>query len=142
MPDCLEFRQVSLPVILLQKAEEDRGDKAEEGDDVVPLDGLVLEDKGADNGEDEEGDALLNHLELHKAERTAGDIASDAVGRNHCAVLEKGDGPGNYDYQYQRPVVVDMQFGQFQLPVPGECHKDVGYHQQKNRPKSLHFHLC
>ncbi len=37
---------------LFQEGEEDGEDDAEEGDDVVPVDGLSLEDEGDDDGED------------------------------------------------------------------------------------------
>ena len=56
------WEQADLAEGLFQEGEEDGEDDAEEGDDVVPMDGLSLEDEGDDDGEDREGDDLLDDL--------------------------------------------------------------------------------
>ena len=105
---------------------EDDGEQDEtETDEVVPADGFALEDGGDDDGEDRQRDALGQDFELHQREGATVDLAADAVGGNHKTVLEEGHAPrGQYD-EYQWPIAVDLHFGQLQVAVPGEGHKDV-----------------
>ena len=105
---------------------EDDGQQDEaEADEVVPADGLAFEDGGHDDGEDRQRDALGKDFELHQREGASVDLAADAVGGNHKAVLEEGHAPRGEDDEYQRPISVDFHFCQLQVAVPGEGHKDV-----------------
>ena len=123
---------------LFQEGEEDGEDDAEEGDDVVPVDGLSLEDEGDDDGEDGQGDDLLDDLELDEVEGTAVLGITYAVGRDREAVLEEGDAPGEQDDQYERPARGDFHFAEFQMPVPGERHEDVRADKHQYGPNALH----
>ena len=74
---------------LLQEGEEDGEDKAEEGGEMVPVEGFTLEDEGDDQGKDCQGNGLLDHLELHQVEGAAVAGVADAVGRDGETVLEE-----------------------------------------------------
>ena len=127
--------------MLFQKAEEYRCYNAEEGDYVVPLDGLALEYECADDGENHKGNAFLKNFQLHQVEGAASKVGTDPVGRNHKTIFEESYSPRDNDNQNQRPAVIDMKLGKLELPVPGKRHEDVGYYQQQDSPESLHFHF-
>lgn len=83
---------------LLEEGEEDGQDQADEGGEVVPVQGFALEEEGDDQGEYGERDGLLDHFELHEVERAAVSGVADAVGRDGEAVLEECYAPGEeYD---------------------------------------------
>ena len=105
---------------------------------MVPLDGLPLEQEGDDDGEDGEGNHLLDHFELHQIEGTAVSHEADAVGRHGEAVLEKSDSPGKEDDEDERPAGGDFHFLQLEMAVPGERHKYVRKDEHQNGPKALH----
>ena len=72
---------------------------------MVPLDGLALEHEGADEREDRQRDDFLNDLQLHEIEGPTIDVGPYSVGRNHSAVLEQGNAPGQqYDHNQRPPV--------------------------------------
>ena len=78
---------------LLQEGEEDGQDQADEGGEVVPVQGFTLEDEGDDKREDCQRDGLLDHFQLHEVEGAAVSGVADAVGRDGEAVLEEGNAP-------------------------------------------------
>ena len=123
---------------LLQENEEDGEDEAGEGGQVVPLEGLALEDEKDDDREDRQGDDFLDDLQLHQVERAAVAFEADAVGRDGEAVFEEGDAPGEEDHEDERPAGRDFHFLQFQMTIPGEGHEDVGAHQHQDGPDCLH----
>ena len=123
---------------LLEKDEEDGEDDAGESGDVVPLDGLPLEENGDDEGEDRQRNDLLDDLQLHKVERAAVLVETDAVGRDQKAVFEESDAPGKEDDPDERPVAGDLQCIEFEVPVPGKSHQDVRKNEHQYRPKSVH----
>ena len=122
----------------LHKYEIYSEDEADGGSEMIPVELLALEEHIGDDAEDCEGEYFLYNLELHKGEGATVANETDAVGGYHNAILEEGDAPGRQYYQNERPPVVDVQFRQFQLSVPGEGHEDVGYNQKKYSPESLH----
>ena len=105
---------------------------------MVPLERLALEDEHHDNREDRQRNDFLDDLQLHQVERAAVAVETDAVGRDGEAVLEKGDAPREQDDEDERPAGRHFHFLQFQVPVPGEGHKDVGANQHQDGPESLH----
>ena len=113
-----------------QKDKEDGEDKAEEGGDVIPLQSLCTEHHKGHCGEDCKGNNLLNHFELHQVERTSVANETDAVCRNLCTVLKECNAPGKYDDRKNRPPRGNLHLLKLEVAVPGECHKDVGCHQQ------------
>ena len=96
---------------------------------MIPLKGLALEHHGYDDCEHCEGYDLLNDFELHDVERSAVAVEADPVGRNLGAVLEKCHSSGQQNDQNQRPSGRNLHLLKFQMPVPGECHEDVGCNQ-------------
>ena len=124
---------------LFQKYEENCQDQADKGRQMVPLDGLPLEHEHHYDGEDSERDNFLYHLELQQVERSAVACVADAVGRHGEAVFKECNTPREEDDQNEWPPGGDLHFAEFQMPVPGEGHKDVGQNQHHNSPNSLHF---
>ena len=60
---------------------------------MVPMQTLSLKQNVGDDGEDDERDTLLHHLQLYQRERPAVAFETNAVGWNLTAVLEEGDAP-------------------------------------------------
>ena len=102
-PDTGGLLRLNLRAALLQEGEEDGEDDAGEGCDVVPVDGLSLEDEQDDYREDGEGDNLLDDFELDEIERAAVLGVADAVGRDGEAVFEERNAPREQDDQDERP---------------------------------------
>lgn len=123
--------------MLFQEGEEDCEDEAGESDEVVPVDGLSLEDEEDDDGEDSEGDDFLDDLELDEVERAAVLGVADAVGRYGQAVLEESYAPREQDDQDERPSGRNLHFTEFEMPVPGERHEDVRADEHEYRPNTL-----
>ena len=80
-------------LLRLSKHKINSGNEAEEGSDVVPVEGFALETKGYYNGEDDEGDDLLENLELYQGEGAAIVQKADAVGGYLTHVFKKSDAP-------------------------------------------------
>ena len=91
--------------ILFQEGEEDCEDEAGESDEVVPVDGLSLEDEEDDDGEDREGDDFLDDLELDEIERAAVIHKAYAIGGHLTAVFEESYHPRKGDHQVERPII-------------------------------------
>ena len=92
---------------LFHEHEVDSQDQADEGGDMVPVEGLALEDKNREQGEDGQGDYFLYHLELDEVEGAAVVHETYAVGRHLKRILEEGDAPREEDDPDQGPVVDD-----------------------------------
>ena len=92
---------------------------------MVPMESLALEEHRGEDGEDDEGDGLLNDLELHQGERTTILMEANAVGRYLATVLEKGKTPTQQDDGKQGPGGGNLHLLQLQMTVPGEGHEDV-----------------
>ena len=115
---------------LFHEHEVDGQNQAAESGQVVPVERLAPEEHRGEDGEDDERDDLLDDLELHERERSAVARESDAVGRNLTGIFGQGNEPREQDDAEERPVGDDLHFLKFQMPVPGEGHEDVGYHEQ------------
>jgi hypothetical protein len=100
------------------------GDEQGETHPVVPGHPLLQDDPGK-NREDDQGDALLDDLEL-VAREFPGEVSAP-VGRHLEAVLEEGDSPGNQDRDQER---LPLQPFELEMPVPGAGHEDVGAGQE------------
>ena len=105
---------------------------------MIPLDRLALEDEKDDEGENRQGDGFLDDFKLHQVERPAIALESDTVGRYGEAILEEGDAPGKQDDADQRPARGDFHLLQFEVPVPGKGHENIGTDQHKDGPECLH----
>ena len=128
--------------MLFQEGEEDGEDEAGESDEVVPVDGLSLEDEEDDDREDRQGDDLLDDLQLDEVERSAVLGVTDAVGGDRQAVLEESYAPREQDDQDERPARRYLHFTQFQMPVPCECHEDVRADEHEYGPNTLMHFAC
>ncbi len=100
---------------------------------------FALEQKCHYQGKYYKRDNLLNHLELDEGEGAAVDVGADSVGRDLGTVLKKSDTPGKKDDCNKRPAFRNLHFLQLQMPVPGECHTDVGDDKKQYCPKCLHI---
>lgn len=96
---------VGADVALLQEHKEHRGNKAAEGYEVVPLQGLSTEEDDSEEGKDGDGDNLLYHLKLHQGEGTAIAYKTDTIGRHLTGILEEGQKPTDEDDDVERCVV-------------------------------------
>ena len=123
---------------LFHEGEEDGEDEAPEGGEVVPVEGLALEEEVDDEGEDAQGDGFLDDLELHEVEGAAVADEADAVGGDGQAVLEKGDAPGEQDDEDERPAGRDFHFLQFEVAVPRQRHKHIAQYEQQYSINSVH----
>ena len=88
---------VGADAALLQEHKEHRGNKAAKGYEVVPLQGLSTEEDDSEEGEDGDGDNLLNDFELHEGEGSAIAYKAYAVGRHLTGILEERQEPTDED---------------------------------------------
>ena len=72
----------------LFESEKHGEDDEDERDDVVPTEGLGLENGDHDDGEHGQGDGFLYDFQLDKVERASVLHRSDAVGGYHEGILE------------------------------------------------------
>lgn len=105
---------------------------------MIPLDGLAFEHQGADQGEYGKRDAFLYYFELHQAEGASVDVGAYPVGRHHGGIFKEGDTPRGEYYEDERPPVIDVEFGELELSVPGNSHEYIGDNQEQNSPETLH----
>ena len=68
--------------------------------------------------------------QLNEAERAAVDAGTDTVGRNLGAILEERQTPGEKDHQDEGPALGNLHLLKLQMPVPGECHENIGHNEQ------------
>ena len=81
----------------LFEGKKDRKHNEDEGNEVVPSEGLGLEHGDHDDGEHGERDGFLDDFQLDEIERAAVDGRADAVGWNHKRIFEQGDAPRHKD---------------------------------------------
>ena len=85
---------------------------------------MLAEVEGDEDTKHDKRDDFLNHLELNRAEGAC----TDAIGGHLKAVLKEGNHPA-YDYDLPQRLVPESQ-----MPVPGECHEDVGDDEENDGP--------
>ena len=127
---------------LFHKHKVYRQDEAAESGEMVPMQCLALKEHGGEHGEHNERDDLLDDLELHQRERPAITRKTNAVGRYLARVFGQRDSPRKEDDGVERPVGDDFHFLQFQVPVPGKGHEDVGHNEQEDGTESFHILVC
>ena len=94
---------------------------------MIPVQRLALEKDHREDGEDNERNHLLYHLQLHEAEGAAVLTESQPVGRNLAAILQQGNTPTEQNDPVERPVADNLHLLQLQVAIPGQRHKNVGY---------------
>ena len=93
---------------------------------MIPMQGLALEEDGRKYGKDNQGNYLLDDLQLHKRERASVFHKTNAVCWNLEKVLEKGNRPRKGHYANQRQGFKPTEgLLHLQVTIPGEGHKDV-----------------
>src|SRR5262249_6891963 len=103
------------------KNKECRHHDKKEANRVVPLD-VLLQIENGENRKNNQGDDLLNRLELRCIEG----MAANTIGGHLKAVFKKRDAPTHQRHLPQRDILV------LEMAVPGDGHKDVGEGQQNN----------
>ena len=110
----------------LHKHKINRQNQTHEGSQMIPMQGLALEEDSRKYGKDNQGDYLLDDLQLHQCERTSILHETDSVGGNLEKVLEKGDRPRKSHYTNERKGFKPTEcLLHLQVTIPGEGHKDV-----------------
>src|SRR5688500_13745259 len=105
------------------KDDDDGGENQRKADVIVPLHPL-LKIRQREDGEDHQGDDLLEDLELR---RGVPFVVPDAVGGDLKHVLGEGDQPAHKDDQPEGGLLV------IEVPVPRERHEHVGDRQEDDR---------
>jgi hypothetical protein len=98
------------------KNEKDRCDNEPKANEIVPFH-LLFEIVNGKDAEDHESNHFLNGLQLGPGEGAG----SYPICWNLKAILEKCDQPTDKNYLPEGYVF------EFQMPVPGKGHKNVGY---------------
>ena len=93
-----------MPHLRFHKDKIDSPHQAERCRSVVPVQLFVLKDEVGNDGKYHQGDALLDHLQLHQVEWSTVIHKADTVGRHLTAVLEKGNHPRESNHQIKGPV--------------------------------------
>ena len=119
-------------LLRLSKHKINSGNEAEEGSDVVPVEGFALETKGHDDGEYYQGDDFLQNFELNQGEGAAVVQKADAIGGHLTHIFKQSDAPREEDDGNEGPMATDACFLQLQVAVPGKGHEDVGQDEQEN----------
>ena len=127
--------------LLLQEDEVHGGDKAEEGSKVVPLQGLSFEDQYGKDGEDGDGQHLLDNLQLHERKGSAVAFEAHPVAVHLADVFGKCKEPrGKDDDDEGRVVGDDAHRLEFQMAIPGKGHETVADDQQQyGKYNTTHF---
>ena len=123
---------------LFQKHEENSHNQATEGDNMVPLNGLTLEDKRGDDCEHGQRNHFLNHLKLQKIEGAAVPLETNPVGRYRKTVLEESDSPRKEnDENKRRGVSKKARLLELEMTVPRKRHEHIRKDEHDDSPDSL-----
>ena len=94
------------------------------------MQGLATETCDGVDGEYQQGDNLLNDLQLEEGERSAVSLETVVVGRNHKTILHKCQRPRDEDDDIEWCVTVqNVHILQLQVSVPCQSHEDVGHNE-------------
>lgn len=97
---------------------------------MIPLQGFATETGNRVDCEHQQGDYLLDDLQLKQRERTSVTTKSVVIGRYHKAILHKSQAPRDEDDYVQRSVAVqNVHILQFQVPIPCKSHEDIGHYE-------------
>ena len=78
---------------LFKEHEEHCQHQAHEGGEMIPLDGLPLEDEHHYDSEDRQGNNLLNYLQLQQVEGPAVGLETNPVGGDGKTIFKKRNAP-------------------------------------------------
>ena len=97
---------------------------------MVPMKGLPFESGRTKQHKNNQGDDLLDHLELHQAERAAIVAKPNTVGWHLKAVLKQSQEPAEQDDTKQWQMVEPAKLlAHLQVTIPSTRHENVGYNQ-------------
>ena len=99
--------------------------QTEESRRMIPVQRFSLEEDRRKDREDDEGDDLLDYLQLQQGERSPVAHIADAVRRNLTRIFRQSNKPGEKNDAVERPVGNDLHFLKFQMSIPSEGHEDV-----------------
>ena len=111
--------------MLFQEDEENGKDKADKSSNMIPLKRLPLEQKHNNNRKNRQRNHLLNHLQLHKIERTPVANETNPVRRHSETILKESNTPREQNNQNKRPSAGNLHLTQLQMAVPRKSHKYV-----------------
>lgn len=104
---------------------------------MVDSQGFVFEEYDGKNGENNEGDDLLDDFELPEVEGAAAFAVADTVCGDLEDVLEECDAPAEEDDCDKTDLAKSVGLFQTQVTVPGEGHESVGNDEQKDRQNAF-----
>ena len=92
---------------------------------MIPGKFLSLEENKGEKRKDCQCDCLLNCFQLHEAKGAVIPDKTHLIGRNLEHVFKKCHSPADEDDGKQTHILSPLEFFEFQMPVPGKCHKDI-----------------
>lgn len=96
------------------------------------MEGFALKQHRDHDGEDEQRNDFLNHLQLNECKRSAIIYEANAIGRHLAHVFKECNPPREGDNGNQGPVFTNARFAQFQMTVPSKGHKYIAQHEQED----------
>ena len=127
-PQDSRFFNISTP--LFSENEVHGQNQAGEPGEVVPTEGVGAHEEEREEGEDREGDDLLQDLELPDRKRAAELGGAEAVGRHLEAILEEGDAP-TQQHDDGQPEAFEPRL-ESDMPVPRQRHEGIGDDEQSD----------
>lgn len=115
-------------ILLLLKNKIHGQNQTDEAGEVIPTEGIGAHEEEGEEGEDREGDDLLQDLELPDGERSAELGRPDAVGGDLETILEEGDAP-TQQHDGGQPEAFEPRL-EGDVPVPCQRHEGVGDDEQ------------
>ena len=109
---------------------------------MVPVELLAAEEHHSEQGEDHQGDYLLENFELHEGERASVAHEAHSVGRHLEGVFGEGNSPREDDYEPQGLVGADARSLELEVPIPGESHENIGDDEHPDSDKSIDPHIA
>ena len=92
---------------------------------MIPSKRLVLKEYQSKNNENNECDHLLNHFQLQKSKGSTMIFKTYSIRGDLKTIFEKGDSPTDQNKNEQTPSCDFFIFGESQMAIPGNCHKDI-----------------
>lgn len=117
-----------MPRLFLENKIDSQHQKCET-DQMVRPETFIFKNQNCKKGKNNERNYFLNDFELPESKRAAISHKSDFVGRNHSHILKKRNHPTEQDDFQKTHIGKPVIFFEFQMTVPGKCHKNIGNNQ-------------
>ncbi len=105
---------------------------------VVGAQGLTFKGKYRKAREYQQGDHLLDHLQLPERKRPAIPVIADLIGRHLEHILQESDSPAKENHLEKAHTGKPGVLFQPQVAVPRHCHENIGKNQKCNGIKCFH----